>query len=243
MAISGDYGQLFCEAVDTIVKKRLENISFDTTKVCTIIDDSKADSGVYQVRSHDGVAEFNAYTDDTTLKNKDVVYVQIPSGDMNEQKFIIAKKTDDTNIPLSYKHPFASFVNITGNLISNTEGTKAGLIANEAKSEKKTWAEEKIIWAYNPDNPTEELDEISDYGTDLSKYSRLGIQAQFRSWLGDMDVISGSYGLRLRVEAMKEDIADIESLPEDERIQFYDYIKATVYNENEIYYTKSTDDK
>jgi hypothetical protein len=33
-----------------------------------------------------------------------------------------------------------------------------------------------------------------------------------------MDVISGSYGLRLRVEAMKEDIADIESLPEDERI-------------------------
>jgi hypothetical protein len=50
---------------------------------------------------------------------------------MNEQKFIIAKKTDKTNIPLSYKPPFASFINITGNLVSNTNGVKAGLIANE----------------------------------------------------------------------------------------------------------------
>jgi hypothetical protein len=175
MAIENDYGQLFCEAVDTIVQKRLENISFDKTQLCTIIDDSKAESGKYRVRVHDGLSEFEAYTSDTSLKNKDVVYVQVPSGDMNEQKFIVAKKTDKSNVPLSYKRPFSSFINITGNLVSNTEGVKAGLIANEEKSEIKPWAEEKTIWVYNPTNPTEAIEKISDYGTDLSKYSRLGI--------------------------------------------------------------------
>lgn len=224
MAANNDYGQLFCEAVDTIVKQRLEQINFDTTSLCTITDDSKKDQGKYKVKVHNGLAEYVAYSASTDYSIGDNVYVQIPNSDMNEQKFIIAKKTDESGIPLSYKPPFASFVNITGNLVSNTNGVKAGLIANEEKSSDKPNAEEIVIWAYNSDAYTDK----SDYGVDICQYNKLGIQAQFRSWLGDLRVKSGSYGLKLRVEAEKEDAEDIENLPEEERINnellYYDFI-------------------
>jgi hypothetical protein len=56
---------------------------------------------------------------------------------MNEQKFIIGKKTDDSEHPMSYTPPFASFINITGNLISNTEATIGQLIATNVETEKE----------------------------------------------------------------------------------------------------------
>lgn len=224
MAANNDYGQLFCEAVDTIVKQRLEQINFDTTSLCTITDDSEKDQGKYKVKVHNGLAEYTAYSASTDYSTGDNVYVQIPNSDMNEQKFIVAKKTDESGIPLSYKPPFASFVNITGNLVSNTNGVKAGLIANEEKSSDKPNAEEIVIWAYNSDAYADK----SDYGVDICQYNKLGIQAQFSSWLGDLRVKSGSYGLKLRVEAEKEDAEDIENLPEEERIDnellYYDFI-------------------
>jgi hypothetical protein len=68
MAADKDYGQLFCEAVDTLVKKRLEDISFDTTKVCTITSNNEAKNGKYRVKVLDGLSEFEAYTSDTELK-------------------------------------------------------------------------------------------------------------------------------------------------------------------------------
>ena len=151
MAANNDYGQLFCEAVDTIVKQRLEQINFDTTSLCTITDDSKKDQGKYKVKVHNGLTEYVAYSASTDYSTGDNVYVQVPNSDMNEQKFIVAKKTDESGIPLSYKPPFASFVNITGNLVSNTNGVKAGLIANEEKNSDKPNAEEIVIWAYNSD--------------------------------------------------------------------------------------------
>ena len=209
---NNDYGQLFCEAVDTIVQQRLSQMNFDVTKICVIINDNEASNGKYRVKVIDGLSEFEAYSTDLNFKNNDVVYVSIPVNDMNEQKFILGKKIDDANTPLSYKPPFDSFINITGNLISNTEALKTGLIANEKKSNEKDWAEEKIIWAYNNDKYSN-----VDFGESLSQYSTLGIQGQFRSWLNELEVISGSYGLKLRVEAEKEDLTDIENdKPEDQ---------------------------
>jgi len=35
-----DYAEILCEAVDGILTKRLEEISFDTTIVCSITDTS-----------------------------------------------------------------------------------------------------------------------------------------------------------------------------------------------------------
>ena len=35
-----DYGEILCQAMDLIAGKNTEQIKFDKTKVCTIIDDS-----------------------------------------------------------------------------------------------------------------------------------------------------------------------------------------------------------
>lgn len=240
MAADKDYGQLFCEAVDTLVKKRLEDISFDTTKVCTITSNNEAKNGKYRVKVLDGLSEFEAYTSDTELKIGQAVYVQIPSGDMNEQKFIIGKKTDDSDYPMSYTPPFASFINITGNLISNTEGVNGQLIATNIETEKEKNKEYKdaiTIWTYNIENTP--LNISSDIGEPLSQYGLLGIQAQFRSWLKELQAEQGSYGLKLRVEAEEEDIADIVNLDEEEQEKYYTYIKATKYDAEEKYYIKN----
>ncbi len=224
MAVNNEYGQLFCEAVDLIVEQRLKGIQYDSTILCTIIDDKDKDAGIYRVKTTDGVAAFLAYSEKTDYSNSDNVYVQIPNGDMNEQKFIIAKKTDKTNIPLSYKPPFASFINITGNLVSNTNGVKAGLIANEQNSELNKNAEAITIWGYNIDHSKSEI------GEPFAEYTRLGIQAQFCSWLDGLKVKSGTYGLRLRVEVEKTDSADIE-LNEDadtsNPLEYIDFILDT----------------
>ena len=48
-----DYNKIFCNAVDTIVSKRLENISFDNTVTAEIIDATDAEFGHYIVREKD----------------------------------------------------------------------------------------------------------------------------------------------------------------------------------------------
>jgi hypothetical protein len=45
-----DYGEIFCDAVDAIVSKKLEELKYDITKVCTIIDDSFKKIGKYIVK-------------------------------------------------------------------------------------------------------------------------------------------------------------------------------------------------
>ena len=89
-----DYGELICTAVDTIVKERLNSISYDRTVLCTIVDDSQRAQGLYIVSENDQT-KFEAYSDKTSYRNGNNVYVQIPGGDWNQQKIIISKKTDE----------------------------------------------------------------------------------------------------------------------------------------------------
>jgi hypothetical protein len=35
-----DYGETLCEAIDTIISKKLEGLSYDITKTCVVIDDT-----------------------------------------------------------------------------------------------------------------------------------------------------------------------------------------------------------
>lgn len=224
MSEKKDYGQLFCSAVDEIIQQRLSELSFDLTKTCIITDDSEAQKGKYRVKMLDGTSEFYAYSIADIYKIKDTVYVQIPSGDMNEQKIIISKKLDDKGTPLSYQSPFETYLGITGNLISNSGGFIKGLTANEdLRLEKEDIKEgyinyENLIWAYvtSDEDMAKYFDEVTgeykcevDLGDPLSKYSMLGIQAQFRSWLGDRHLIKGSYGLKLRIQAEAEDANEV----------------------------------
>ena len=84
-----DHAEIWCEAMDIIVSKKLEGINFDKTINCTIIDAKNASFGEYKVT--DGSAKFYAYSASTNYKEDDAVYVTVPNGDFNNQKIIIGK--------------------------------------------------------------------------------------------------------------------------------------------------------
>lgn len=214
-----NYGELFCEAVDTIVKQRLQGVAFDQTVLCTIIDDSKREQGIYKVSN--GSSQFEAYSSITDYRNNRNVYVQIPQGDWNSQKFIIGKKNkNDVEEAFVYKNPFSSLVDITGNLVKadTSSYAQSALIANHPDKQ------EIVIWSYNLKKSSALY---QNSGIKLSSYTRLGIQAQFQSWLNPYpvsetksdeygpieyttrmeNVIEGNYGLKLRVLALQDNIA------------------------------------
>ena len=238
-----DYGELFCQAVDEIIARRLEGVTFDTTILCTIVDDSKRDKGIYTVNN--GNAKFDAVSAVTSYRNKDNVYVQIPGGDMNEQKIIIAKKTDKSTTPYVYQRPFSTLVDITGNLInSNVDSNETGLRANaftENFADKYNDREQAVtLWTYNS---YDDKSLINEEGPAHSAYTRLGIQGSFQSWLNpfyaDSEdevaahlpryVVHGDYGLRLRIYASDETVSTDQSSKE----AYYDmYLSCADMNGN-----------
>jgi hypothetical protein len=66
-----DIAEQICLAVDEIVKKRLEDIKYDTTIVGTIVDNNKAKAHNYTCSN--GSSTFIAYANDTTYKIGDSV--------------------------------------------------------------------------------------------------------------------------------------------------------------------------
>ena len=61
--MDSNLGEVLCEAVDTIVSKRLENLKYDITKFCTIIDNTENKLGKYVV--HEEILQYDAYSTDT----------------------------------------------------------------------------------------------------------------------------------------------------------------------------------
>jgi hypothetical protein len=64
-----DYLESLFKGIDIIVGKRLEEISYDKTIVCTITDDSNRKNGEYVVT--DGTMTFKAYSENDTYKVDD----------------------------------------------------------------------------------------------------------------------------------------------------------------------------
>ena len=201
-----NYGEVLCQAVDEIITKRLEGISYDQTILCTIVDDSNKKEGVYIVTNNNTV-KFEAYSDNTSYRKNDNVYVQIPGGDWNQQKTIISKKTNNTTQPFIYKSPFESLVDITGNIIGATNLTKLPAASLQANGE----VESVVLWTYNLENNNNFP--LHEKGSIFADYTRLGIQAEFKSLISPFYqnnqaqvVNQGDYGLQLTVEFLNEDL-------------------------------------
>lgn len=191
-----DYGNILCEAVDTIITQRLQGLSYDQTILCTIVDDSRREQGIY-IATNDS-ARFEVVSDQTNYRNGNNVYVLIPKGDWNETKTITGKKNiKDSEMSYIYKNPFDYLVDVTNNLIENYTQNPAGLIAN---------GEEEIceIWQ-------------KTFSEGEAGYTRLGLNAQFRSWLNPFyaeddttprKIIQGSYGLKLTITTVSDNITN-----------------------------------
>ena len=108
--MSTDYSEIFCTAVDEIVSKRLENLEYDITKTCTIIDDSNKKTGKYRVLS--GAAKFDAYAVAGEYSTGETVLVTIPNGDYSSQKIIVGRSVVEADVPTNYTSPLGQMTRI-----------------------------------------------------------------------------------------------------------------------------------
>lgn len=180
-----DYGEVLCEAVDTIISKKLENLAYDITKTCIVIDDTYKKQGRYTVA--DGALKFEAYSTITTLNINDNVLVNIPHGDYSNQKTILNKIiNNDKALSLNYISPLNNMLKFTDNILTNITPVEImreqgfGILANDEEITNK------LIYSINWD--------------EFSGFTRMGLSVDFQTRLNQYKIISGSYGIKLLFE-------------------------------------------
>lgn len=169
------------KAVEIVAQSKVDQIQFDKTEICTIIDASKRDDGQYTVTT--GSINFEAYSESTKYRKNDTVRVTIPNGDYSKKKYIEGKYVTDNNMnPIAYVSPSDSVVDVAENLIKTNE--TFGIKSNEETLEKCIWS---IDIANSP---------YADF-QQQGLYDVLLLKANFKCLLSNYNVIQGHYGLRL----------------------------------------------
>lgn len=219
-----DYSDIFCASVDNIIKARLADIKFDTTDVYTILDDSKKDDGIYTV-GNDSIS-FEALSTAKYRKGESV-YVNIPNGDWNQQKFIVGKQTTESTTPINYQDPLDSFIDMTGNMAVAESTKTTGLIANAPYVIKSDIDyrpyQNRIIYEWTANTEEGKLPFVG--------YTRLGLQGSFQSWVNNFKCVSGEYGLKVSIAA-ETDPAVEEGKPIGDPVQT---IYEVYLNTNDFY--------
>lgn len=234
-----DYAENLCEAMKIIFEKQIKQLSFDITIDATVVDATNAKNGMYVV-SHDG-ATFTAYSTDASFKEKDVVMVTVPQGNYDNQKMIIGKQVDKDKEekPITYQSPFSQITNLSGNLIYGNIEEK-GLLANGGigKSGNEQTAAQIILIKELKSSDNTLSEEYQSNG-----YTRIGLRADFSTWLNEFNVVSGNYGLILTLKFKNPDITDPEENSTITAIYTFDsseffgdiYNFETYYNQEAIF--------
>lgn len=163
------------KAIDILAQKKIDGLQFDKTLVCSIESITNAQKGEYRVT--DGSSHFLAYSENTKYSVGAKVYVNVPNGDMGNQKIITGKYvSSDNDEYYNYVSPMNDFIDITNNVIQMPEGKS--LLAN---------------------GDTKEILLFSANNLNYREYERLGLKANFQTWLSKYNVVKGSYGLKLIV--------------------------------------------
>lgn len=195
-----DYSEILMQSMDVLVSKRLSDLQFDKTIICTIVDASNAEKGEYEVT--DGATTFTAYSKDVTFKEEDSVYITIPNGDYGNQKLIVGKHVGQGE-SLTYISPLDTFINITGDLCNFT--STASLLANSMTTIEKE-VEKEIKTLQVPNRKTIWKGTVSNG----KGFERLCIKADFRTWLKKLKVNEGNYGLCLFVSYVDKATANAQ---------------------------------
>jgi len=197
------------EAVSLIAAKQIEHLEFDKTLKCQIIDDSNKELGEYTVT--DGVTDFVAYSENQQLRAGNWVFVTVPNNDFSQQKFITGKYTTDESEYYTYVNPMETYINMTGNL--NTSDNTWKLVANHEA------IKEVEIFRMGDTDPQNDAP-IDSSSHMLAGFDRLGIQADFRSELGQYDIVSGHYGINVRVKSFTPSVIKMNDTTTEEQGYF-----------------------
>ena len=176
---SFDVESLF-QSIDIILTQRLNTLSYDTTVISTIVDDSDKDKGHYIVS--DGTIKFDAYTSDTTYKSGDQVRVTVINGDWSQKKFIEGKYSNKEN---------------EGNAITYIPPLGTTLQTNLSQIGGHNWTLYTNGQTYASDPFIRVIPEDSDFFNLQTRglYDVLTISADISTDLGSLS--AGNYGLRL----------------------------------------------
>ena len=185
MSSQKDYSEIICTAVDEIITARLQGLEYDITKLCTVVDNSRKNEGRYVVS--DGSTRFEAFSTENNYQNGNSVQVLIPNGDYTLQKTIVSRVAATDTTPFNYTSPISTMIKITNNIFDSKDAicTSGALLANEN----------------NQYTCTEPLYSIISHDNKFAGFSRLGITADFKSWLSSYNLVSGIYGLRILIYA------------------------------------------
>ncbi len=177
--MSFDTEQLF-QAIDIIVDKRLEDLYFDKTLVCTIKDDINKKNGQYTVS--DGAISFIAYGE-SIYNNGDQVRVSVPNGDFTQTKFIEGKYIPTNSItPISYISSLENIIDMSGDLVNSSNIYSIAANSN---------INSEIEIAYIDLTKSEYEDIIQNSIYDIL-YIKADVKTNFKN-----KIVSGSYGVKI----------------------------------------------
>lgn len=229
------------EAIYTIVTGVVSKQNYDITKEGRIIEaytdnNTGALTGIYKVKFQDAI--FDAYAQNGAIYAVDQqVYVQIPNGDYDNQKFIIGKKVDldNENDIYNLKMPFDDFCGLY-NLSQNTPMDDVGYWANCPfhGSETTLTLPSGEVFPYSGDHMWhwENIEKRPIYAT------RLGLEIDVTTLLHAYRPSSGSYGLRIEVKGCGTE--ELESSTTQEISQEYWFKNTQMYGNPYAYTLGST---
>ena len=191
MALSNEAMESMLQAMEIIAGYKLNDVSYDRTVICKIVNNSNAKNGQYTVS--DGSIKFQALSENTDYKIGEYVRVSVLNGDLTEQKYIEGKYvSENSSTPITYVSPLDSVIEMV-NLTSG--GTQQNLV-NSLTANKYDAAHPKgiPIWTWNSSDASfKDLQANNIYNT-------LTVQADFKCLLTNSLMRSGSYGLRIDLE-------------------------------------------
>ena len=180
------YQDALLDSFGIVAKQIVSELQYDKTILCQIVDDSKKSQGQYIVS--DGNTKFVAYAEGTEYRKDENVYITIPNGDFNNEKFITGRKISNSANVYNYKEPFDQLVDLTGNLNPFKE-VLGELIANDERIEY-------LIAEFDLED-----------NSNIVNYSWLGVKADFKSML--KNAMYGSYGIRIELITINDSIEPI----------------------------------
>lgn len=193
---NNEYIQKMFEAMDIIMAKHVQELTFDKTIKCSITDASNSDKGEYTVT--DGCSTFKVYSDSIKYSNGASVYVNIPNGDYNNRKLITGLYDRDRS-DYNTDDPETDYIDITQNLITDFEG-EAQLTANGETTQVTLWDSGPHFGYQIEKKDDKENDEDSAF----KAYKKMFIKAKFQSWLSRRNILLGNYGIRVDILGKKE---------------------------------------
>ena len=115
-----DFMDSIFQSVDILIDRKLEDLAYDVTITCRVVDNSESKNGKYRVS--DGSVTYTAYSEYPDYKIGESVRVSIPNNDYSQKKFILGKYGEEETItPITYVSSVDSVENISGNLAAQED--------------------------------------------------------------------------------------------------------------------------